>query len=217
VHFLDAWSRLAPLDFIRLLVPFVALALAIVLPGRRVAALAALGVAIAMPLAFEMAELPLRLGWMLLWLAIAARVGSGDPDPAPDPTARPGGIESGAVGLMLGLALFVLLAAAIARQDLSPDQSRAVSYAVAILTLGLLHLMLNRHLLRAMVAFAALGLGLQLLEQAARRVSLPGETSASSGILLGTALAVALTARLATARAQAGGGVWVSQAHDLHD
>lgn len=217
MHFLDAWSRLAPLDFARLLLPFAALAVAILLPGRRVAALAALAVGISMPLAFEMAELSLRLGWMLLWLAIAARVGSGDPDPEPDPTARPGGFESGAVGLMLGLALFVLLAAAIARQDLSPEQSRTVSYAIAIMTLGLLHLMLSRHLLRAMVAFAALGLGLQLLEQAARSVSLPGETADSGGILLGTALAVALTARLATARAQAGGGVWVSQAHDLHD
>ena len=108
MHFLDAWSRLVPLDFARLLVPFAALALAILLPGRRVAALAALGVAFSMPLAFEIAELPLRLGWMLLWLAIAARVGSAESDPEPDPTARPGGFESGAVGLMLGLALFVL-------------------------------------------------------------------------------------------------------------
>lgn len=217
MHFLDAWSRLAPLDFARLLMPFAALAVAILLPGKRVAAFAALGVAVAMPLAFEIAALPLRLGWMLLWLAIAARIGSGEADPAPDSTSRPGGVESGAVGLMLGFALFVLLAAAIARQDLSPEQSRSVSFAVAIMTLGLLHLMLSRHLLRAMLAFAALGLGLQLLEQAARSVSLPGETGGSGGILLGTALAVALTARLAAARAQAGGGVWVSQAHDLHD
>ncbi|HTK31816.1 MAG TPA: hypothetical protein VL332_07615 [Candidatus Saccharimonadaceae bacterium] len=217
MHFLDAWSQLEPWEALRLALPAIALVLAILLPGRRTAALAALLLAIASPVLVELGGLWLRAGWFALWLAIGARIVAAERDPAPDPSARPGGFESGAVGLLLGTALFLLIVAAIARQDLAPALSRTVSYGIALMTLGLIHLMLRRHLQRAMLSLGTLGFGLQLLDNAAHSAQIPSEPHVTSGVLLGTALAAALTSRLAEARAAAAGSVWVSQAHDLHD
>jgi hypothetical protein len=217
VHFFDAWTRLPIADLARLSLPLLFLFFSIALPGPRPAALAALGVAAVLPLLPEVASLPLRMGWALLWLAVAFRIARPTGEFENDPAARPGGVESGGVGVLLGLSLLVLLTAAIARQDLVPDDSRRISFGVALLCLGLVHLMVRRHLLRAAVAFAALGLGLEVIRQAAIASELNPVRAGAGGVLLATALAVAMLGRLADVRERAGGTAWVSQAHDLHD
>ena len=217
MHFLDAWSRLPIVDLARLGLPLLFLFLSIALPGPRPAALSALGVAAMLPLLPEVAPLALRLGWSLLWLVVAIRIARPRSSNESDPAARPGGVESGGVGLLLGLSLLVLLTAAIARQDLEPGDSRRISLGVLLLCLGLVHLMVRRHMLRATVAFTTLGLGLEVIRQAAVAADLGAPRTSSGGVLLATALAVAMLGRLADVREQSGGTAWVSQAHDLHD
>jgi hypothetical protein len=126
-------------------------------------------------------------------------------------------VESGAIGVMLGVVLASLLMAAVARQDLLPPASRATSYGVLLLCIGLLHLMLRRDTLRSMVAFATLGLGLQVLERIARGAAIPEDDSLRGMVLLATMIAVTLSARLAWVRERDAGSAWVSDAHDLHD
>jgi hypothetical protein len=121
------------------------------------------------------------------------------------------------VALMLGLALLALLVAAVARQDMSPEDGRRASYGTAMLGLGLLHLMMRRHLRRALVGFAALGLGLQVLDGAARGAQLQTSGSSGGSVLLATGLVVAVALRIADGRERHAGTAWVSDAHDLHD
>jgi hypothetical protein len=148
------------------------------------------------------------------WLA--GRPGSTG-EPRPEPRAAPGGLESGVVGLVLGLAMLASMMAAVARADLGEEADRRVSLALLILGLGLTHLMLRRRVRRATLSFAALGLGLQMLEDAAGIAQGPVADSASGAVLGATALAVVLTDRLATARTGAAGSDHVALAHDLHD
>jgi hypothetical protein len=217
MHFLNAWKDLAPRELLRLSLPVLVLVVALFLPGRRVARVAALLVALAALSLHELGPLwPLRAAWAGLWIIVAWRLG--EPDSKRERAmGRPGGIESGTVGLMLGVALLVLLIAAVARQDLSPVDARSVSYGLVVLCLGLLHLMLRRDALRAMVAFGALGVGLQVLDRAARAASLTGDATDHGVIVLITAIAVAIAARLAAIRQHDAGSAWVSDAHDLHD
>jgi hypothetical protein len=70
---------------------------------------------------------------------------------------------------------------------------------------------------RGAFAVATMGLGLQALEQAARDGALPSGEPAGAAIWAGTALAVALAARVARVREREAGSAWVSDAHDLHD
>ena len=84
------------------------------------------------------------------------------------------------------------------------------------MSLGLLHLMLRRHALRAAVAFGALGLGVQVLDGMARRGEV-GLGAPPAGVLIATAIAVAATVRLAGSRESTAGSAWVSDAHDLRD
>jgi hypothetical protein len=118
---------------------------------------------------------------------------------------------------MLGVTLLALLVAAIARQDLPAAEGRAASLGLALLCLGLLHLMLRRDAQRAMVAFATLGMGIQVLEHVAAGARLPGDPGRPWLAAVATAIAVTLAARLATIREQDAGSTWVSDAHDLHD
>ena len=216
MHFLDAWLGSPPLDLLRSAVPAGLLLLAVLAPGRLTARLAALGVALALPLLPELAAPGwVTAGWVALWLLVAwwaGRPASG----AAGPGASLGGLESGAIGLALGLALLALVEAGVARLDLDGALTRRASCGVLLIVLGLLHLMLRRHAVRAAAAFAAMGLGLQLLDGAVRSVSLGG--TAPAGLpLLATALAVALALRVGRAREAVAGSAWVGDAHDLHD
>jgi hypothetical protein len=217
MHFLDAWTKLAPSELARLILAPASLALAIVLPGRRASVIACMGLAAA-ALIQPGAEGALhRLAWTLLWLLLASAILRSQPDPPADPALRRGGVESGAVGLLLGFALMLLLIAAVARQNLDESPTRDSSYALFLVTLGLLHLMLRRHVLRAAVAIGAMGLGLDRLMLAAEAQQLPGSATPALAMWTGTALAVALVLRIARLRLEGGGGAWVSGAHDLHD
>ena len=217
MHFFEAWTSLPPLDLIRLLLPAGFLVLAVFVPGRGTARLAALGVALCLPLVREL-EVPrtLLIAWVALWVLIAWQAGRVTAGARRSLTTRLAGMEPGTVGLLIGAALLVLLLAAVARQDLAPEESRRVAYAMLLIDLGLLHLMLRRHALRAAVAFGALGLGVQVLDGMARQAEVTA-AAPSAGVVLATAIAVAMTVRLAGSRERAAGTAWVSDAHDLRD
>ena len=217
MHFLDAWTRLAPSDLARLMLAPASLALAIVLPGRRASAIACLGLAAAALIVPGAESLLHRLAWTLLWLLLTSAILRAEPDPPADPGVRRGGVESGAVALLLGFALMLLLIAAVARQNLDEGPTRDSSYAIFIVALGLLHLMLRRHVMRAAVAIGAMGLGLDRLMLAAEAQQIPGSAIPSLAVWAGTGLAVALVLRIGRLRLEGGGGAWVSGAHDLHD
>jgi hypothetical protein len=217
VHFLDAWTRLSPFDLARFLLAPACVALAIVLPGRRIAALAALGLAAAALIHPDPGSIALAVGWSLLWLALAAFLTRAPSDPPSDPSTRRGGIESGAVGLLLGLAVLTLLVAALARADLDDRVSREASAGLLLITLGLVHLMLRRHVLRAGLAFGAMGMGLDRMVRIANAQQLPGGTVSAAAVWFASVIAIAMVARIARLRLEAGGGAWVSGAHDLHD
>jgi hypothetical protein len=200
------------------MVPAVLLAASAFVPGRRIARGIAATFALFMPFMGEAGpRWPIGAGWALLWAGVAWRAGAGGRAVRNRVAARPGGAESGMVGLLLGLVLLALLVGAVARQGLSPEAGRRASYGLLIMCLGLLHLMLRRDALRATVAFAALGLGLQVLAAAARATLLAPEAHDPGHVLVATAVAVALADRLARVRQQDAGSAWVSDAHDLHD
>ena len=217
MHFLDAWTRLSPLELGRFLLAPICVAIAIVLPGRRIAALASVGLAIASLITPDPGPLPLVVGWLLLWLALAAYLTRASSDPPPDPSVRRGGIESGAVGLLLGLAMLTLLVAALARADLDDRVSREASAGLLLITLGLIHLMLRRHVLRAALAYGAMGMGLERMVLTANAQQLPGGDAPAAAVWFASVLAIGIVARVARLRLGGGGGAWVTGAHDLHD
>jgi hypothetical protein len=218
VGFLESWAELSPFDLARLMAPAAFLAAAAFLPGVAVARIAAIAVAIVIPFLRELGTSPLvTAGWSVLWLLAAWSAG------VPEGVARRpiastrGVVESGTVGLMLGLMVLALLILAVARQELSPEDARRASYGALLLVIGIVQLMLRRHARRAGVAFASLGLGLQVLDGAARAAQVPGTLAPEGAVLLVTAVAVALATRVATIRERIAGTAWVSDAHDLHD
>lgn len=217
MHFIDAWRELSIPDLVRLLAPIVLIVLSTFLPGARVARGVAVLIALFIPGLREMAA-PLWLvaAWMLLWLAIAWRAGGhGEGEPAP--IAGRGVFETGTLGLLLGAALLALLVAAVARQDMSPEDSRRASCGALLIGAGMLHLMLRRNAWRAALAFGAMGLGLQVLDGAARGAQVQRGLSAPGAVWLATALAVMLVFRVAWVRERFAGSPWVPDAHDLHD
>lgn len=218
MHFLDAWAELSVLDLARLLTPLGFLITATFLPGRRVARVAALVVAGSIPLLRELATPPwMSACWVALWLMLVFLPGEAD-GAARKPLARIRGVvESGAVGLLLGLALGLLLLMAVARQDMSAEETRRAALGAAFMVVGLLHLMLRRHLRRAMTGFATLGIGLQVLNGAAQGAQLDPSAITGGGVLLAAWLSVVLGFRVASARERHAGTAWVSDAHDLHD
>jgi hypothetical protein len=216
VHFLDAWLDLSGFELGRLTALIVVCAAPVLVRGARAASLAAKILALLVPLVLlSRAPIALAAGWGLLWLAAGARFQrelAADAD-APVPT----GFESAAVALGLGLALVALLIAGVARQNLPPHASRVTGTAVALLGLGIMHLMLRRHASRAAFGVAAMGLGLQLLDLAAREAELDGGARPHGAVLLGTAIAVALMIRVGESRTAHSGSALVSDAHMLHD
>jgi hypothetical protein len=218
VHFLDAWTELSLFDLVRLLAPAIFLAAAAFVPGHRVARVAAFGIALSVPFLRELELSPLYVvAWVGIWLALAWRAGLPEGEPRRPIATTRGALESGAIGLLLGIVLLTLLLAAVARQDLSPEDGRCSSLGVLLLGLGLIHLMLRRHVRRAGVAFAAMGLGVQTLDGAARAAQVPGTLAPQGAVLLCTVLAIWLAMRLASTRSRYAGTAWVSDAHDLHD
>ncbi|TMQ73653.1 MAG: hypothetical protein E6K81_03640 [Candidatus Eisenbacteria bacterium] len=218
MQFLASWSELSAFDLLRLLAPPGFLIAALLLPGVRVARVAALGVALAIPLLHELGTSPpLTAAWSALWLLVAWAAGARE-GAARRPLAHPRGrVEAGTVGMLLGLALLALLVVAVARQDLSPEDARRASLGALILSLGLIHLMMRGHARRAGVSFASLGLGLQVLDGAARAAQVPQTLPQGGAVLIATAIAVALAMRVAASRERLAGTAWVSDAHDLHD
>lgn len=218
MQFLESWTELSLFDLIRLLAPPALLAAVAFLPGLKVARLAALGVALSIPFLRELGAPPLlTAAWSALWLVVAWAAGVPEGQARRPLAARRGGLEAGTVGLLLGLVLLALLIAAVARQDLSPEDARRASYGALILSLGLIHLMTRGHARRGGVAFASLGLGLQVLDGAARAAQVPETLPPGGAVLLATAIAVALAMRVAISRERLAGTAWVSDAHDLHD
>jgi len=218
VHFLDAWRELGPLDLLRLLAPLLLVGAAIVLPGARTVRAIAIAIAALLPTLRELgAPTAVIAGWCALWLAIAWR-GSGVGEDEPTPiVGRRGVFETGTLGLAVGLALLAMLVAAVARQDMSPEDSRRASCGVLLVGAGLMHLVLRRHARRAAVGFGAMGLGLQMLDGAARGAQVQLALPSAAWPLLGTALTVLLALRIAAAREHYAGSPWVPDAHDLHD
>lgn len=218
MEFLDCWTELALPDLLRLLAPAAFLAIAALLPGVRIVRLAAIGVALTIPMVEELGVTPrFTAAWSALWLLIAWGT-RGQEGAAKRPVGdRHGLLESSTVGLLLGLVLMALLIAAVARQALSPEEARRASYGALLLMLGLIHLMLHGHVRRAGVAFGSLGLGLQVLESAAREAQVFVALDPGGSVLLATVLAAALAMRVAASRERLAGTAWVSDAHDLHD
>jgi hypothetical protein len=218
VRFLSAWTEVGtPTLFLALVSPAVLFGAAF-LPGRRVARVTALALALAVTALGGVGLTgALRGGWSLLWVLVAWRVGRQRLQQTGDPAPRPGGVESGLIGLLLALALIVLLISAVARHDLGPRETRCASFALLLVVVGLLHLMLRRDARRALLAFAALGLGLQVLQSLARDTLLTGTADHPAAILGATALALAITDKVVRMREVSAGSPWVSDAHDLHD
>ena len=219
MRFLESWTQLPPDQLLRWVLPIGFLVLLVGMPSRVAARVGALGVALSLALNPEL--MPggrLRWGWIALWTLIAWRIG-GAPRLKPQTSAgrRLGLLETGTVGLLLGLALLALLLIAIARQDLPSDPGRRASYGVVVLCLGVLHLMMRRHTVRAAVGLATLGFGLQILERVARDALIPGPTPTPYGLLLATGLACALAVRVGRTRELVATSPWVGDAHDLHD
>jgi hypothetical protein len=218
VHFLDAWRELATADLLRLLAPLLLVALATVLPGARLARITAVLMALVLPWLRELGSAPaVTAGWCVLWLLVAWRgSGTGESEPAPI-AGRRGVLETGTLGLAVGAALLALLIAAVARQDMSPEDSRRASIGVTLVGAGLLHLMLRRHARRATMAFGTMGLGLQILDGAARGAQVQTGLPPGTWPLIATTLAVLLVLRVAATREHWAGTPWVPDAHDLHD
>ncbi len=217
MHFLDAWAALPRLDLLRFGVPAALLLVAVLAPGRVMARLATLGLALSLPFLRGSGDSGwVTAGWMLLWLAIAWRAGLPSSRAARS-SAGLGGLESGTVGLLLGAALLALLIAGVARLDLDAALTRQCSFGVMLVSLGFLHLMLRRHTVRAATAFAAMGLGLQSLQGAVRTVVTTGGAPPDGLPLVATTLVVVLAARIGAVRVATAGSAWVGDAHDLHD
>jgi hypothetical protein len=214
VHFTDTWTELAALDLARLVVPVALLLVVLFIPGRAITRPATALIAVSMLFLPELGPFPILIAWALLWSFVAWRAGA----PAADGDVRPqGGAESGIVGMVIGVAVLSLLIAGVARQDLAPEDGRRASWGLLALGIGLLHLMVRRHAQRALVGFAAMGLGLQMLHGAARGAELAGTLPVRGVVLLATAVTLALVTRIARGRERVVGSAWISDAHDLHD
>lgn len=220
MHLLDAWTALSVADLARLLGIPLAILVAALLPGRRAIGVAALVIAIAVAACAELADgWVVRAAWCGAWLAVAWFAGASGLDAARRRPVRRGGFEAGVVALPLGGALALLLLAAVSRQSLtlSALDVRRASLGVFVLGAGLLHLMMRRHARRATLAFASLGLGLELLATSARRADVTGAGAPAGAALAATLVAVALVARIAGARERFADSPLVSDAHELPD
>lgn len=218
MHLLEAWTRLPLHELALLLLLPTVLLLATLLPGGAVARAAAVVGAVA---ALVLGELAVpwwtRAAWVVTWLAIAWQVGLPDGAGAAPAPPRRRAFEAGAVALPLGLALLALMVAAVWRQVFADRDALRASLGVLLVGLGLLHLMMRRHVRRATLAVGAAGLGLELLIAAARAADVGGEGAPAGTAWFATVLALTLVVRVADGRARYAGSVFVSDAHELQD
>jgi hypothetical protein len=214
MRFLESWTVLPLLDLIRLTLPVAGTLLMVILPGRRAAGVAAALVTIGVALTPDLIpSFWLQIAWVGLWLALTALTFGGQSPKV----RRLGFFESSVIGMILGVGLLVLLLAAIERQALPHDEARRATIGLTLLALGLLHLMMRRHTVRAGLAFAALGLGLQVIEVAAWGSLMPGSAGPPAVVWFATLVAVTLAVRIGHIRERVAGSPWVGDAHDLHD
>jgi len=218
MHLLEAWTSLGPLHLARLLALPGAILVATLLPGRVLARGAAFVCALSVALLDEMAVPWWARGvWVLLWLSIAWQAGLPErADLLPHPPRRRG-FEAGAVALPLGLGLLALMLAAVWRQTFAPDDARRASLGALLVGLGLMHLMMRRHVRRASLAIGGLGVGLELLTACARAADVAHEGAPAGAAMLATALAILIVARLASGRERYAGSAFISDAHELQD
>jgi uncharacterized membrane protein YidH (DUF202 family) len=218
MHLLEAWTTLGPFHLARLLALPGAMLVATLLPGRQLARGAGLVCAAAVMLLGEM-SVPwwVRAAWVMLWLAVAWQAGLAERANLLPPPPRRRAVEAGAVALPLGLALLALLLAAVWRQAFQPDDARRASLGALVVGVGLLHLMMRRHVRRAALALGALGVGLELLTASARNADVAHEGAPAGTALVATALAIAIVTRIADGRERYAGSAFVSDAHELQD
>lgn len=218
MHLLEAWTSLGPFHLARLLALPGAMLVAVLLPGRVLARGAALIGGAGVLLLPEFA-VPwwTRAAWVALWLVIAWQSGKADRADALAAPARRRGVEAGAVALPLGLALLALMLAAVWRQTFEPEDARRASLGALLVGLGLLHLMMRRHVRRAVLAIGSLGVGLEMLTASARAADVVHEGAPAGTALLAALLAITLVVRVAEGRARYAGSLFVSDAHELQD
>jgi hypothetical protein len=216
MRFLESWTVLAATDLVRLLTPLLFTGLLVGLPGRASARFLAFAIAAGVFIAPELIPAPgLHAAWIAIWVAIGWTVGRGGPTPRA--SRRLGLLESGAIGLLIGVALLVILLATFGRQDLPHDETRRTSLGLALVVLGLLHLMTRRHTVRAAAGLAAMGLGLQIVDVVAWETLAFRAHGPSPAIAGATAIAAALAVRIGRIRERVATSPWVGDAHDLHD
>ncbi len=217
MHFLDAWTEPTGLKLALFAAPVVLSLLALVLPGLRASA-AAVGLAGFVLLAWPGNPQP-RVG-ALLWAlggAATALAAATVPFPRGERPRSRWAVEGSMVAAILLAAWIGLLLVCVGQQSFSPLETRDATVGLALVAVGLFHLLLRRHLARAAMAFFTLGLGLAVLEGVARATLPSPPREGSLGILAATLGAVALALRLAWVRSATPGSAWVSDAHDLHD
>lgn len=218
MQLLDAWFLLSPEELLRWLALPAAGMLATFLPGRVTARAAALLMAPAVLLLPEMApSLPVRAAWAATWAALAWWVGREGAGDGLRRERRREGFEAWVLGLPLGSGVLLLLLAALSRQALPPEASRLALIGVALLALGMLHLLTRRHVRRAALAFGCFALGIEALAAAERAIDVLHEGVPEGAALAAALLVSALLVRLAHARETCARAPLVSDAHDLHD
>jgi peptidoglycan/LPS O-acetylase OafA/YrhL len=107
--------------------------------------------------------------------------------------------------------------AAVWRQAFEPDDARRASLGALLVGLGLMHLMMRRHVRRAALAVGALGVGLELLTASARAADVAHEGPPAGSALLAALLVITLVTRIADGRERYAGSAFVSDAHELQD
>ncbi len=218
MHLLDAWTSLTLADLLRLLVlPFAAV-MATFLPGRRAARVAALMLAAAVLGLRELSPaLAPRLGWALVWAALAWWVGRAGPAAEGAGPRRRQQVEAWVLGMPLGIGVLLLLLAALSRQGLAAEAARPAVLGVVLLSLGLLHLLTRPHVRRALLGFGLLAFGIEWLASAVRVTDVLHEGPPAGAALAAAALTLAVMVRLVHAREVLARAPLVSDAHDLHD
>jgi len=110
----------------------------------------------------------------------------------------------------------LLLLVAASRQALEPPGTRLTSLGVLLVGFGLLHLMLRRHLRRALVSFGALGLGSSCSRRPRARPTRCTRERRRRGARRDARRDGARAPRGRVARAVRG-SPFVADAHELHD